>query len=307
MVVYRELSSLQQDLGFSARTLYAVSNSLIRHYRPVQLPKKGGGFRSLSVPDEILKSIQRRIADVLLPLMPVSPYARAYRDCASTLKNARPHVAKEVVLTLDILHFFDSVRYSQVKELVFPADMYAEPIRILLSMLCYHGDGLPQGAPTSPAITNIIFCRFDELVGAWCRERGIAYTRYCDDLTFSGSFDPREVIGFIRRELKQRGFLLNEQKTRIQRRGRQQCVTGIVVNEKPSIPLPYRRRLRQELHFCRKFGAADHMARAGIQLTEEQYLHQLLGRVNYVLHVHPEDHDLHEAGVWLKNRINDLK
>lgn len=301
MVVYRELSSLEQDLQISAKTLYAVSNGLPHHYHSVQLPKKNGGFRKLSVPDEILKQIQRRIADTLLIRMPVSGFAKAYKDCASTKKNARFHVGKPLVLKLDILHFFDSIRYSAVKDLVFPVDRYSEPIRILLSMLCYYKDTLPQGAPSSPAITNIILYEFDETVGTWCLERGIAYTRYCDDLTFSGDFDPVKVIAFLRKELANRGFLLNKQKTHIQRRGTQQSVTGIVVNEKLSVPASYRRKLRQELYYCWKFGFASHMQRAGITVSENTYRSQLLGQVNYVLQVNPQNSEMQKAKSWLKN------
>ena len=300
MIVYRELSSLEQDLGISAKTLYAVSNNLGKHYRKVSLPKKSGGFRNLSVPDEVLKSIQKRIVDLLLIHMLVSRYAKAYRFGSSTLRNAKHHVGKRVVLKLDILHFFDSIRYSTVKDNVFPEDIYAEPLRILLTMLCYHKDALPQGAPSSPAITNIILYEFDEQVGQWCQDRGIAYTRYCDDMTFSGDFDPAEVIRFVRLELKKMGFLLNEQKTRIQRPGQQQTVTGIVVNEKLSIPADYRRKLWQELYYCRKFGIQEHLQRIGLEVTEDTYRMQLLGKVNYVLQVHPDDRDMLEARKWLQ-------
>ena len=300
MIVYRELSSLEQDLGISAKTLYAVSNNLSKHYRKAKLPKKNGGFRNLSVPDEVLKSIQKRIAEVLLIHMPVSRYAKAYRFGSSTLRNAKHHVGKQVVLKLDILHFFDSIRYSTVKDKVFPEEIYAEPLRILLTMLCYHKDALPQGAPSSPAITNIILYEFDEQLGQWCREHGIAYTRYCDDMTFSGAFEPSEVIRYVRLELKKMGFLLNEQKTRIQRPGQQQSVTGIVVNEKLSIPADYRRKLRQELYYCRKFGIQEHLQRIGLEILEDTYRMRLLGKVNYVLQVHPDDRDMLDARKWLQ-------
>ena len=302
MIVYRELSSLERDLGINAKTLYAVSNNLGKHYRKAKLPKKNGGFRNLSVPDEVLKSIQRQISEVLLIHMPVSRYAKAYRFGSSTLRNAKHHVGKQVVLKLDILHFFDSIQYSTVKDKVFPAQIYAEPLRILLTMLCYHKDALPQGAPSSPAITNIILYGFDELVGQWCRERGISYTRYCDDMTFSGDFDPAEVIRFVRLELKKTGFLLNEQKTRIQRPGQQQTVTGIVVNEKLSIPEDYRRKLRQELYYCRKFGIQEHLQKIGLEISEDTFRMQLLGKVNYVLQVHPNDKDMLDARMWLLNK-----
>ena len=300
MIVYRELSSLERDLGISAKTLYAVSNNISKHYHKAKLPKKSGEFRNLSVPDEVLKSIQRQISVVLLIHMPVSRYAKAYRFGSSTLRNAKRHVGKQVVLKLDILHFFDSIRYSTVKDKVFPEEIYAEPLRILLTMLCYHKDALPQGAPSSPAITNIILYEFDELTGQWCRDRGIAYTRYCDDMTFSGDFEPSEVIGYVRLELKKMGFLLNEQKTRIQRPGQQQTVTGIVVNEKLSIPADYRRKLRQELYYCRKFGIQEHLQKIGLETPEEMYRMRLLGKINYVLQVHPNDKDMLDARKWFQ-------
>lgn len=302
MIVYRELSSLEQDLGISAKTLYAVSNNLSKHYRKAKLPKKSGGFRNLSVPDEVLKSIQKQIAEVLLIHSPTSRYAKAYRFGSSTLRNAKHHVGKQVVLKLDILHFFDSIRYSTVKDKVFPEEIYAEPLRILLTMLCYYKDALPQGAPSSPTITNIILYEFDEQMGQWCRDRGIAYTRYCDDMTFSGDFEPSEVIGYVRLELKKMGFLLNEQKTRIQRPGQQQTVTGIVVNEKLSIPADYRRKLRQKLYYCKKFGIQEHLQKVGLEIPEDTYRMQLLGKVNYVLQVHPDDGDMHEARKWLQQK-----
>ncbi len=305
MIVYRELSSLEQDLGIPAKTLYAVSNNLSRHYRKVQIPKKSGGCRTLSVPDAILKKIQRQIADVLLIHMPVSRYAKAYRFGSSPLKNAKPHVGKAVVLKLDILHFFDAIRYSAVKDKIFPSEIYAENIRILLAMLCYYKDFLPQGAPTSPAITNTLMYDFDEAVGSWCRQQGITYTRYCDDMTFSGDFAPQDVICVVRKELKQMGFLLNEQKTRIQRIGRQQSVTGIVVNEKPNVSSAYRRKLRQALYYCQKYGTAEHLRRIGLDTTEDAYMHHLLGKVNYVLQVCPGDPQLLAARQWLRGKTKE--
>lgn len=299
MIVYRELSSLERDLGIDAKTLYAISNNIGKHYHKVKLPKKSGGYRNLSVPDAVLKSVQKRITEVLLIHMPVSRYAKAYRYGSSTLRNAKHHVGRQVVLKLDILHFFDSIRYSTVKNKVFPEVIYAEPLRILLTMLCYYKDALPQGASSSPAITNILLYEFDEQIGQWCRERGIAYTRYCDDMTFSGDFEPAELIRFIRPELKKLGFLLNEQKTRIQHPGQRQNVTGIVVNEKMSIPADYRRKLRQELYYCRKFGIQEHLKKIGLEIPVDVHRLQLLGKVNYVLQLHPEDRDILDARKWL--------
>lgn len=299
MIVYRELSSLERDLEIPAKTLYAVSNCLGSHYRKARIPKRGGGERTLTVPDEVLKRIQRRIADVLLSSMPVSRYAMAYRPGADTLKNAAPHVGQSVVLKLDILHFFDSIRYSDVKEKAFPGEIYSEQNRVLLAMLCYYQNALPQGAPSSPVITNILMRDIDERLGAWCHIRGIVYTRYCDDMTFSGDFDPKEVIALVREELKGQGFLLNGQKTRIQRAGQRQTVTGIVVNDKPGVPREYLRKLRQELYYCEKYGIREHLTRTGQEITEEAYAARLLGRVSYALQVSPGNEEMGKARTWI--------
>ena len=119
-------------------------------------------------------------------------------------------------------------------------------------------------------------------------------------MTFSGDFDPSDLIQFVRLELKKMGFLLNEQKTKIQRSGQQQTVTGIVVNEKLSIPADYRRKLRQELYYCRKFGIREHLHKIGLGIPADTYRIQLLGKVNYVLQVHPGDRDMLDAKKWLQ-------
>ena len=303
MIVYRELSSLEKDLGFSARALYSVSYHRSRHYRRIKVPKGNGEYRELWVPDELLKAIQRSIADRLLACEPVSPYAMAYRPGGSPLANARPHVGKPVLLKLDIRHFFDHIIYPMVKEAAFPGERYSESNRILLTMLCMYREALPQGAPTSPAISNIIMREFDDRVGNWCREHKITYTRYCDDMTFSGDFEPREVLCFVKRALGTMGLFLNGRKTVCVRSGQKKVVTGVLVNEKPNVPAGYRRRLRQELHFCRKFGVEEHIRRLGLDSSAEQYRRQLLGRVNYVLQIVPGDPEMEEYKDWLKSQL----
>ena len=196
-IVYQEGPSLARDLGLPLRTLYAVSNRIPAHYHRAEVPKRDGGVRVLRVPDPVLKDIQRRIARVLLSGMPVSPHATAYRYGAGVVENARRHVGRPELLKLDILHFFDSIRYIQVKEAAFPAEIYAEPLRILLSMLCYDRDVLPQGAPTSPWIANLVLRPFDEKLGAWCRARGVVYTRYCDGPAGAGRPAQRGQAGAV--------------------------------------------------------------------------------------------------------------
>lgn len=286
MIVYRELSSIEKDLGFSAKTLYGLSNSLEKHYHTVYLPKSDGSKRKLSVPDLILKLVQKSIADNILIQYPISKYAKAYKPGSSIQKNARPHVGKKKILKLDIEGFFDHILYSRVKDTVFYEEKYSESIRILLTMLCYYNDSLPQGAPTSPAITNIIMYDFDETVGAFCNEKNIAYTRYCDDMTFSGCFDEREIISFVKGELRKLGLFLKNRKTAVISASKRQVVTGIVVNEKMNVTKDYKKTIRQEIYYIKKFGLDEHLKRLGIS-DKQQYVLSLKGRIAFVLQTIP--------------------
>ena len=288
MIVYRELSSIEKDLGFSAKTLYGLSNSLEKHYHTVYLPKSDGSKRKLSVPDLILKLVQKSIADNILIQYPISKYAKAYKPGSSIQKNARPHVGKKKILKLDIEGFFDHILYSRVKGTVFYEEKYSESIRILLTMLCYYNDSLPQGAPTSPAITNIIMYDFDETVGAFCNEKNIAYTRYCDDMTFSGCFDEREIISFVKGELRKLGLFLKNRKTAVISASKRQVVTGIVVNEKMNVTKDYKKTIRQEIYYIKKFGLDEHLKRLGIS-DKQQYVLSLKGRIAFVLQTIPNN------------------
>ena len=140
-IVYQEGPSLARDLGLPLRTLYAASNRIPAHYHRAEVPKRDGGVRVLRVPDPVLKDIQ--------PCMPFAPHATAYRDCAGVVENARRHVGLPELLKLDILHFFDSIRYIQVKEAAFPAEIYAEPQEQCLRRLLGQVDFWLQAQPDS--------------------------------------------------------------------------------------------------------------------------------------------------------------
>ena len=272
--------------------LYAFSNSSYKHYRLVSIPKKNGEMRQLTVPDDDLKFIQRSIYKRFLKGREVSPAAKAYVRKGNTAENAGPHVGKPMILKLDIRHFFDNVLFWHVKEKVFKSDEYTEEARVLLTYLCTYDGHLAQGAPSSPAITNILMKDFDDEILRFCKRNGVCYTRYCDDMTFSGVFEPDEVISKVAWELKKMGLHLNPSKTRVIRQGQQMNVTGLVVNDKVSVPAAYRRKIRQEIHYIWKYGVKDHLKHMGKNEYERYaYLNNLLGRINYVLLVHKDDNE----------------
>ena len=288
MIVYRELKSIETDLGFSAKTLYGLSNNIDKHYHNAFIPKSDGTKRKLSVPDIILKKVQRSIVDNILAYYPVSKYAKAYAYGSSVQNNAAPHIGKKKILKLDIEGFFDNIFYSRVKDVVFYKEKFSEPIRILLSMLCYHRDSLPQGAPTSPAITNIIMYEFDEKIGSFCEQRGIDFTRYCDDMTFSGDFNEKEIIELVKSELKKLGLFLKNRKTVVIPNTKRQIVTGIVVNEKVNLTREYKKKIRQEMYYIKKFGLDEHLKRIN-DTDKQKYLLSLKGKIAFVLQTTPKD------------------
>lgn len=306
MIVYKELSSLTNDLGVSAKALYSASNNINKHYHRTEIQKGNGEVRELSVPDDFLKTIQRKISEKLLSYEDISPYATAYRCGSSTLKNAIPHLKKEKMLKLDIRHFFDHIIYPLVKEKAFPKEKYSEKNRVLLSLICIYKDSLPQGAPTSPAISNIIMRDFDNTVGKWCTEKSITYTRYCDDLTFSGNLNHKEIICFVENELKKMGLYLNHKKTVVAGSGQKKIVTGIVVNDKINTSITYRKKLRQELYYCKKYGVSSHISNENISDDEASYLRKLLGKVNYILSVDRKNIEMQEYKKWILEQINNL-
>jgi retron-type reverse transcriptase len=273
--------------------LYAISNHTERHYHTVLIPKSDGTKRKLLVPDDLLKMIQRNITKHVLSEFEVSSCAAAYRKGTSVLTNASVHTGKKLVLKLDIEDFFGSITFPMILNSAFSGRYFPPSVGTMLTALCCYRDYLPQGAPSSPAISNLVMRPFDDYMKVWCEKRNISYTRYCDDMTFSGDFQPGPVIRKLSGFLNDMGFSLNQGKTRIISWGRRQTVTGIVVNRKPKVSPEYRRKLRQEVFYCLKYGAKSHIMVTGREEPDEErerrYLRSLLGKIQYLLFINPDD------------------
>ena len=273
--------------------LYTLSNRGSRNYRRVTIDKKDGGSRTLLVPCGLLKGVQRNILHHVLDERPVSSCAQAYRKGTDIRGNASCHLGKKLVLKLDISHFFDSILFPRVYGAAFPETLFPPAAAMLLTSLCCCNERLPQGSPASPAISNLVMRPFDIYMDGWCRERGIAYTRYCDDMTFSGDFDAAALCSKVRSYLEAMGFTLNEKKTKLLTGDVRQSVTGIVVNDKLQVSREYRKKLRQEVYYCKKYGIDAHLERVeadtGIRWEKERYICSVQGRLRFVLQVNPQD------------------
>ncbi len=286
--------SLEKIFDMREKEIYYVSNHISKHYKKAFIPKKNEEMRTLYIPDEKLKYMQRVILNEFLLEYKISKCATAYHKGSNLLSNAQPHLNKKFLLKLDIQDFFGSITFGRVYKMFsahFP-NQYAK----LFAELCCYKDKLVQGAPTSPAISNIIMLNFDNKIEEYCLNNSISYTRYCDDITLSSDSNLNAVYYKIKKELQKNGFELNSRKTHFVKYTHQQNVTGIVVNEKIQVSAQYRKKLRQELYYLHKFGASDVILRNnytdfidGDNLLDEKYINYLLGKINYVLQINPND------------------
>lgn len=275
-------------LGYRYKYLLKISNSPESFYRTFRIPKKSGGERIISEPLPDLKEIQRWILDEILSNIRVSGFAKAYVRRRSIRKNAEFHIGKNVVLTIDIKDFFPSIGFGRVYNL-FTRLGYSDSVSAMLSNLCCWNGGLPQGAPTSPTLSNLLMINFDKRVAGFIRKNKINYTRYADDLTFSGDFEPGKVIKFVRGILPDFGLQINEKKVRVRKPGQRQEVTGVIVNEKIQAPREMRKKLRQSVYYIEKYGLASHLDKT--ENTKANHIYHLLGIANFILFLNPEDQE----------------
>jgi RNA-directed DNA polymerase len=237
------------------------------HYVTFAIRKQSGGQRLIHAPKRRLKAIQRTLHEQLASKLPVSRYAHGFRKGRSVATNAAPHVAKPVVIKLDIADCFPTIHFGRVRGLLI-AYGYSYPVAQTLAVLMTESPRQPveidgtlfhvpvgprvcvQGAPTSPALCNAILRRLDHRLAGLARKYGFDYTRYADDLTFSGHdlSKIKLMITIAARIAREEGLPLNTEKTRVLRAGQRQTVTGVVVNKKAGLSRQERRRLRAALH-----------------------------------------------------------
>lgn len=271
-------------------------------YADYEIKKKNGKTRTISEPLPSLKEIQTWILQNILQQLKVSPYAKAYKRKVSIVENLKFHHNQPKVFTLDLKDFFPSIKTNSVEQ-IFKSLGYSDLISNLLAKLCTKENCLPQGAPTSPYISNLYFLPVDNQISEFCKQHSIRYTRYADDLTFSGNFDENEVLDFVSEQLLKLELVIHPDKVKLMTPNQRQSVTGIVVNQKPQVVFHKRNKVRQELYYIRKFGLANHMERKGIK--KRNYLEHLLGKVNFIIQINPTDTEFIEYKEYLINLKNE--
>lgn len=255
-------------------------------YREFDILKKNGKRREIKEPLPSLKEIQNWILTNILYNSQVSKFAKAYLPKRTIIENVRFHKGQEKLLTIDINNFFPSITEKHVLS-IFQNIGYPNRVAHMLSQLCCLEGSLPQGAPTSPQLSNLHMFTFDKVISNYCMKHKIRYTRYADDMAFSGKFNQTELLELLTSELSKIGLTINPNKTKLMSKNMRQVVTGIVVNEKLQVPKEKRKEIRQAIYFIEKFGLASHLEK--INCSKANYLKHLLGLVNYVLYINPQD------------------
>ncbi len=285
------------------------------HYVQFIVPKKSGGERMLSAPHKQLAAAQQWILENILAKLPTHDAAHGFVATRSTVTNATPHVGAAVVINCDLSDFFPSISVYRVIGF-FKHIGYSPAVATILALLVtecprrrvlYNGKpwyvatgerGLPQGACTSPALSNLISRRMDSRLAGIAKKLDWTYTRYADDLTFS-SKTKSERIGYLLARIRHitgdEGFSINEKKTRVLKPAARQSVTGIVVNQHASTPRKLRRQLRAILHNSAKSGLASQNRKAVPHFNA-----WLKGMISYVQMVNPRQ------GTPLREKLQGL-
>lgn len=279
-------------LGISSARLGDVAMRTTRHYAAFRIAKRRGGSRLIEAPSLMLKHIQRTIQREITSRLPVSDSAHGFRRGRSIASNAEPHIRSRLVVKYDLRDFFGSVKAPRVQQ-SFCELGYSGNVSSLLTELCTLRGALPQGAPTSPDLANAAALPLDRALERFVADKEIVYTRYADDLTFSG----REVEDPAHRTRIEElvvasGFELNTDKSARLTRAMRQRVTGVIVNEKLNWPRDRRRWLRQELHHLERVGVEQHLrARAATQpeYSRASYKDFIYGHVLALNSVRPDE------------------
>lgn len=318
--VLHDEKQLAEAMGISIGLLrflaYSRTASEVSHYIRFKVPKKTGGMRVISAPMPKLKRAQYWILENILYKIPVHKSAHGFVQSKSILTNAKPHIKPDLLINIDLKDFFPSISFNRVKGLFNKSFGYSECVATILASICTEADTelaeidgqtyhialsdkrLPQGAPTSPAITNLICRRLDARIAGFANKLDLTYTRYADDITLSAKrkyINPSFIIDSLTKIIENERFTVNENKTKIVRSTARQEVTGIVVNETPSVSRKKLKQFRALLFQIERDGLKG--KRWG---KSNNIIASIRGFANYVAMVNPK------KGLPLKNRVERI-
>lgn len=254
-------------------------------YRSFFIQKRTGGLRKIDSPFPSLQRIQRSILLNVLSRMEIHPAAHAFVQGRNALGHASCHLRGNELLTLDIKDFFPSVTRQMVFQALNSRGL-TNGLSHYISILCCLNDRLPQGACTSPLLSNLVFSSLDERLHRLAKSQQLVYSRYADDLAFSGERVPRNLTKVIQEILFSMNFSLNEKKIRLKISGAKKIVTGVSISTGvPKVPKKFKRELRAKIFSIQK----HEFCLANLPLFEPLVYEKALGKINYLLQIEPNN------------------
>ena len=315
------------DFYSNNKKIFEWSLHLIRKkkYKHKEITKKSGNKRKLSIPPSPAKITQKKLSNILhqiyTPPKPIHGFVKKNNNITKNIySNAQMHINKYVVINIDIADFFDTINFGRVRGLLI-ANPFSlnETLATKFAQLITYDNKLPQGAPTSPIISNLICKRMDHQLIKFAKRNYLQYTRYADDMTFSTNykFDRNkidEIIKKIEKIIKENGFNINQNKTRIQFFNHTQIVTGLKVNKKVNVSRKYIRQIRSMLHNWQKNGIEE-ASRIHFEVhckqpdkfktgKEESFKNSLLGKINFLSQIRGKDDAIYLRFLYTYYLIN---
>ena len=268
-----ELQPFASRIGFPTDVLFDILSKKEDQYYRFPISKRNGKNRWIEAPKNELKSIQKQLLLQILYEQKAHSAAHGFVPNRSILTNAKPHVGQNWVVNFDISNFFSSTQIHLIHKVLQTYPTLSKREQHIIFTLISKDNTLPQGAPTSPHIANLVLYDFDHFISDYAQKHQLAYTRYADDLTFSGDQIPKELPLIVKKRLKEDGYHLAQHKTSWTGKHKRQLVTGLVVNDKINLPRPMRRQMRAIIHSIKTNGSIKAFA------TSSWSSDQLYGRI----------------------------
>lgn len=283
--------------------LYLLYRNKAKRYKEFKIPKKSGEFRTIKAPNSSLKILQKKLSNSLYIFTKNHKSAHGFVSKRDIKTNAKIHVKRNFVLNLDLENFFDSINFGRVMGLFMSNPFnFNKTVAVILAQICCDDNSLPQGAPTSPILSNLICYRLDNLLFNFAQENYCNYTRYADDITFS-FFRGRALKNLTESEsdkilserlqsiITSNGFKINFKKVSLSGRFKnRQKVTGLLVTNKVNIERKYIKNIRSILYSWETKGIegasklffTKHPVVSFGNANEEKFLRIVKGKLNFI-------------------------
>lgn len=298
-------------IGMELNGVTRIIQNRNNHYSYYLIKKKKGGFRRIVAPYKDLKFIQSWIKENILDKVEPSQQAKGFVKGRSILSNAKSHENKDIIFNLDLNNFFETIIERRVYG-IFSSLGYSKNLSVEFAKICtakmpkekyneiptdkqkyFKGlhklkeSVLVQGAPTSPTLSNLVCKRLDLRLSKLANKLGASYSRYADDITFSGTASTLPSIGLLKKIIEDEDFKINWDKVGKYKKGQRQIVTGLLIDGKVRVPKKFKKEIYRHLHFCSKYGAFSHFQRI---CPDKAYRKEwLLGKIYFVYAIEPDE------------------